>query len=174
MSLFKKYLYEGIPRVSKVASASKTRPLGPWVPQAPENLPFSVVTSKDGVQDVLRWAQLATLNPGNDYELYKPGNNHATSDTIQVKFSPNIVRIDISGPALPNLSFYDLPGVINNAEEPGEEYLVKLVQNLVKDYIHADNCINLLALPMTDDAANSSAARIIKEARAERRTFGKI
>ena len=122
---------------------------------------------------MLRWAQLATLNPGNSHEMYKPGNNHMTLDTIQVKFSPNVVRIDISGPALPNLSFYDLPGVINNAEEPGEEYLVKLVQNLVKDYIHADNCINLLALPMTDDAANSSAARIIKEAKAQGRTFGK-
>ena len=54
-----------------------------------------------------------------------------------------------------------------------ERYLVKLVRNLVKDYITVDNCINLLALPMTDDAANSSAAGIIKEVGAQARTVGK-
>lgn len=54
-----------------------------------------------------------------------------------------------------------------------ERYLVKLVRNLVKDYITVDNCINLLALPMTDDAANSSAAGIIKEVGAQARTMGK-
>lgn len=53
-----------------------------------------------------------------------------------------------------------------------ERYLVKLVKNLVKDYIKADNCINLLALAMTDDAANSSAMGIIKEMGAQNRTIG--
>ena len=94
------------------------------------------------------------------------------SDTHQVKFSPNVVRLDISGPGLPNLSFYDLPGVINQSEVAEEEYLVNLVKNLVKEYIKADNCINLLAIPMTDDPANSSASRLIREVKAEARTVG--
>ena len=122
---------------------------------------------------MLRWAQLATLNPGNIHKIYRSGKNHTTPDTIQVKLSPNVVRIDIAGPALPNLSFYDLPGVINNVGRHGEEYLMKLVQNLVKDHVHADNYISLFALPITDDTANSNTARIVKEAKVRRRILDK-
>lgn len=89
-----------------------------------------------------------------------------------MKFSPNVVRLEISGPGLPNLSFYDLPGVINVSDVPEESYLVDLVKNLVKQYIKADNCINILALPMTDDPANSSASRLIRDEAAEIRTVG--
>ena len=42
-------------------------------------------------------------------------------------------------------------------------HLVSLVENLVRQYIKARNCIVLLALSMTDDATNSSAARIVKD-----------
>lgn len=65
-----------------------------------------------------------------------------------------------------------LPGVINQAEVPEEEYLVKLVVNLVKKYIKTENCINLLALPMTDDAANSTASKLVQELGAQNRTIG--
>ena len=131
------------------------------------------MTSKEEVPSVLYWAQMATLNPGTHWKKYVPHAKMTAPETLEVKFSPNVVRLDISGPELPNLSFYDLPGVINVAEIDEERYLVGLVKNLVKEYIKSDNCVNLLALPMTDDAANSSAAGIIKEAQAERRTIGK-
>lgn len=46
--------------------------------------------------------------------------------------------------------------------------------NLAKKYMQGDNCINLLALTMTDDAANSTAAGIVKEVEgAQCRTVGK-
>ena len=41
-------------------------------------------------------------------------------------------------------------------------HLISLVKNLVRQYIKARNCIVLLTLSMTDDATNSSAARIVK------------
>ena len=91
---------------------------------------------------------------------------------MQVKFSPNIVRLDINGPGLPNLAFYDLPGVINVADVPEESYLVDLVKNLVKTYVFSNNSINLLALAMTDDPANSSASQLIRQLKAEPRTIG--
>ena len=47
-----------------------------------------------------------------------------------------------------------------------------LVKNLVKDYIRADSSINLLALPMTTDATNCTAAGIVKEVHAQDRTIG--
>ena len=42
----------------------------------------------------------------------------------------------------------------------------------MKDYIKADDCINLLALPMSNDPANSTAAGIIMEMKAQGRTIG--
>lgn len=117
---------------------------------------------------------VAILNPGRPSSDYAPGQNMGTHDSqYQVKFSPNVVRLDISAPEFPNLSFYDLPGVISQAEVDEERYLVSLVENLVRAYICQENCIVLLALPMTDDATNSSAARIIRDVRgAKARTLG--
>ena len=175
--LNKKYIYQGNLGVSrsgkstaKVEGATKTRPLGPWLEQDSEDLHFASLTEKSEVVDVLERAQLATLNPGSSYEKYKPGNHILREH--QVKFSPNVIRLDISGPRLPNLSFYDLPGIINVTDISEEAYLVDLVRNLVKDYIKAENCVNLLALTMTHDAANSSAFGLIKEMKAVARTIG--
>ena len=42
-------------------------------------------------------------------------------------------------------------------------HLISLVENLVRQYIKARNCIVLLTLSMMNDTTNSSAARIIKD-----------
>lgn len=149
VSLYKRYMYEGsntqeIVQGSQAAQpsgkaptvrmgATRSRPLGPWREQHAESFAFATVYSEEEVQEVLYWAQLAILNPGMPFEVYMPGRNANTTAKMQVKFSPNVVRLDvsttvlepllliaklaqISGPALPNLAFYDLPGVINVAE----------------------------------------------------------
>ena len=176
--LHKKYVYQGSlgstrppgRSTAKIEGATKSRPLGPWVEQDSEDLHFASLTNKDRMVDALERAQLAILNPGSPYEKYKPGS--LLQREHQVKFSPNVVRLDISGPGLCNLSFYDLPGVINVTDDTEEAYLVPLIKNLVREYIKAENCINLLALTMTHDAVNSNAFGLIKEMKAEARTVG--
>ncbi|KAL8669897.1 MAG: hypothetical protein Q9168_005531 [Polycauliona sp. 1 TL-2023] len=183
MYLQKRYLFEGsqsstpFSKFSGAQSerATKKKPLGPWVLQTlPENFLFFKTSKKSDIPEALHLAQLATLNPGTDHARYLPGADakNNTSNYRQVKFSPNVVRLDISAPDVPNLSFYDLPGVINQAEVAEEEHLVTLVRNLVRSYIKDDSCINLLALPMTDDAANSTASKLVQEANAQDRTLG--
>ncbi|KAK2811221.1 hypothetical protein FQN50_002318 [Emmonsiellopsis sp. PD_5] len=165
--LVKKYMYD------TTARRGRGKGLGPWIDQEPEIIPFATLTEKDQIQEAIKWAQLATLNPSSCYEEYIPGQNEDTDAShFQVKFSPNVVRLDISAPRFRNLSFYDLPGVINVAEVEEEKYLVGLVENLVKQYISTPSCIVLLTMPMTDDATNSSAARIIREVKATSRTLG--
>lgn len=168
--LSRRFMFDG----SQKIKIKKSQPLGPWIEQEQEEEHFITLSDKSHVQDALKWAQLAILNPGRPPGDYIPGQNAGTdSQQYQVKFSPNIVRLDISAPSFPNLSFYDLPGVISQAEFDEERYLVTLVENLVKEYISQENCIVLLALPMTDDATNSSAARIIRDVRgAKSRTLG--
>ena len=175
--LVKKYVYDNISTASRKSQSksqapTRDRPLGRWHQQDLEEFHFYTVEHKDDVPNVLRLAQLATLNPGSPYTLYKPGTVPAASEALQVKFSPNIVRLDISGPGLPNLAFHDLPGIINNSDVEEENYLVQLVRNLVKSYVSSKDSINLLALPVTDDPANSSALRLIREVKAEARTVG--
>ncbi|KAF6240067.1 hypothetical protein HO173_001677 [Letharia columbiana] len=178
VSLHKKYIYEGnlVPgrvlakNASKLEGATRARPFGPWTLQESEEFHFATLTSKDEVEHVIYLAQLATLNPGSPWERYLPSNPNP-NEQHQVKFSPNVIRLDISGPELPNLSFTDLPGVISDSDDE-EVYLLALVQNLVKDYVKAEDCINVLAIPMTHDPANSRASRLIRELKAQGRTIG--
>ena len=169
ITLVTKYYYDS----ELVQRATNRRPLGPWVAQdRADKFLFATLTSKDQVENALHRAQMAILDVGNPHEDYKVGSN-LPKDRLGVKFSPNVIQLDISGPDIPNLSFYDLPGVINVSEVAHEEYLVTLVKNLVKEYISSRDCINLLAIPITDDAANSSASELIgRVSGARERTIG--
>ncbi|KAL3479943.1 P-loop containing nucleoside triphosphate hydrolase protein [Aspergillus californicus] len=147
--------------------------LDPWIEQEREDEAFTTITDKALMEEAIRCAQLAILNPSSPSANYIPGKNGDIDPQLQVKFSPNIVRLDISAPGFPNLSFYDLPGVINQPEFDEERYLVVLVDKLVKEYIRQENCIVLLTITMTDDVMNSSAARIMRDVRgAKSRTLG--
>jgi GTPase SAR1 family protein len=165
------YAYSTKGGLRKITKANK---LGPWYETAePQDVPFLTLLSKNQVQDAIKRAQLAILNPHKDPAEFLPSSSLNIDDaTTPVKFSPNVVRLDISAPGFPNLAFYDLPGVISQAEVDEEAYLVTLVENLVKHYVAQENCIILLTLPMTDDATNSSAARIVREIKATGRTLG--
>ncbi|KAL4734863.1 P-loop containing nucleoside triphosphate hydrolase protein [Aspergillus similis] len=169
--LSRKYMYDGSGKMTK---PKKNQPLGPWLPMEQEDEHFITITDKSQTAEAIKCAQLAILNPGSTPASYLPSMIGETDlHNCEVKFSPNIIRLDISAHGFPNLSFYDLPGVINQVESDKESYLVKLVENLVKDYISQDNCIILLTIPMTDDVMNSSAARIMNDIRgAKKRALG--
>ncbi|KAL4804515.1 P-loop containing nucleoside triphosphate hydrolase protein [Aspergillus unguis] len=169
--LSRKYVFDGTRKLSK---PNKSQPLGPWISVDQEDDLFTTINDKADIEQAIRWAQLAILNPGSPPSRYIPGQNVGTDPNYcEVKFSPNIVRLDISAPGFPSLSFYDLPGVINQVERDEERYLVNLVENLVKKYICQENCIVLLTIPMTDDVMNSSAARIMNDVKgAKSRALG--
>ncbi|CEO60687.1 hypothetical protein PMG11_05274 [Penicillium brasilianum] len=170
--LSRRYLYD--PGKHMRAVPRKAQTLGPWVPiGGRDEEVFVTLTDKSNVKDAIKWAQIAILNPSSDSQIYVPGKNQGTDESTTVKFSPNVVRLDISAPGFPVLSFYDLPGVISQPEHDDEKYLVSLVENLVKYYVSQENCIVLLTLTMTDDATNSSAARLIRDIKsAKERTLG--
>ncbi|KAL0640425.1 hypothetical protein Q9L58_000393 [Maublancomyces gigas] len=94
-------------------------------------------------------------------------------EDFEVKFSPNVVCMEITGPELPNLAFIDLPGVIQTTESESEHYLIDLVTDLVKEYVQEEDCLIMLAMTMKDDAVNQSAARLAREF-GEERTIGAL
>ncbi|RPA91160.1 P-loop containing nucleoside triphosphate hydrolase protein [Choiromyces venosus 120613-1] len=94
-------------------------------------------------------------------------------EDFEVKFSPNVVCMEITGPELPNLAFIDLPGVIQTTESESEHYLIELVTGLVREYVREEDCLIMLAMTMKDDAVNQSAARLAREL-GEERTIGAL
>lgn len=181
VSLSRPYHWE--PNDARRHSYKKTEIIGRWVcwgSGSPDNEHFCVLTDRSEIAEAIKWAQVAILNPDVDSQTFVPGKNavamHDRSHGLvknREEFSPNIVRLNISGPDLPTLSFYDLPGVIRQAKNAQENYLVRLIEDLVKKHAADQDCIVLLTRSMTGDAEVSSAGGIIQKIKgAEARTIG--
>ncbi|KAI0696227.1 P-loop containing nucleoside triphosphate hydrolase protein [Cerioporus squamosus] len=132
-------------------------------------------TDKEDVEPMLRRAQAAILNPTVplshflevDIQALKAGDTKVPG-AKPLAFSRNVICVDLAGPDLVDLSFVDLPGIVQNAEPE----IVQLVEDLVESYV-GGNCLILVTLPMSDDIENQKAARIAKQADPEGlRTIG--
>ncbi|KAI1344578.1 hypothetical protein F5Y15DRAFT_411407 [Xylariaceae sp. FL0016] len=172
-------------RQVRQSDVTKKNPFGPWAPRTTRDIKaFKTITAEDSIQleELLRWAQIATLNPGKGHEQYIPEEGALATETnleeaiqhTEAKFSPNLVALEMKGPDFPDLSFYDLPGIIANAEIRGEDYLVDVVINLTKSYVTRQGALIMLALPMDHDIENSKTLRAVRDAGAEDRTIGVI
>ena len=110
--LQKSFFYEGSQMLfnkhARAQGATEARPLGPWIPQdSTEPFLFFRTSDKAEIPEALHLAQLATLNPGTDPAKFLPGKS-VQQHRMQCKFSPNVIKLDISAPDVPNLSFYEL------------------------------------------------------------------
>ncbi|KAF2397000.1 P-loop containing nucleoside triphosphate hydrolase protein [Trichodelitschia bisporula] len=149
-------------------------PLFPWVERENQTVRnFATIFDKAKLEDVIRLAQSATLNPQDDPRLYDPKGftKHSKLPLNTVQFSPNLISLQIVAPGLPNLSLYDLPGVISQIPH-GEMDYVQLVENLVTEYVRQDNSLVLLTVPMKSDIENSKASYILNKIRANDRCIG--
>ncbi|KAG8885743.1 hypothetical protein FRB98_001655 [Tulasnella sp. 332] len=144
-----------------------------------EKLFGPLVTDPSLLEDVLRRAQLAILNPSVDHGKFVDFDlsllnalHPPLGSTKQLQFSKNVVCLDLAGESVTDLSFIDLPGIISNVA-PGEDRgNIDLVRNLVTEHIQG-NCLILLTLTMRDDLENQSAAFLAKQVDPKgRRTIG--
>ena len=67
------------------------------------------IYDRSEVEDRLRNAQLAILNPATFYERFLGGYIPPDGES-QLSFSRNYISVRISGPNVADLSFCDLPG----------------------------------------------------------------
>ena len=139
---------------------------------------FKTVHEKGQIEEVLRWAQVAILNDGAEHELFVPGSGAIAQNTsieqveTTAKFSPNVVFLEIKGPELPSLSFYDMPGLFQNPADVSDDYLVNVVRNLSMSYIQRTSAIILCSMPMNNDAENSFTFGLARKLGAIHRTIG--
>ncbi|KAI0665083.1 P-loop containing nucleoside triphosphate hydrolase protein [Cubamyces menziesii] len=134
----------------------------------PNLYPFSPkLTTPGDVELWIRRAQAAVLCPhlsrasftSMSYDDLKAIADH-TSDPAVLKFTQSVVVIDIEDPRGADLSFVDLPGLVQNEDED----VILMVQNMVKDYIQRESTVILVTLPATEDLENQQALRFAKDA----------
>lgn len=70
-----------------------------------------ILTEKTAVESVLRRAQRAILRPALDHKLFLRDRDLSIKEHPALSFSSNCVCMRITGPDVPDLYFYDLPGV---------------------------------------------------------------
>jgi hypothetical protein len=133
---------------------------------------FATVTEKSELESMLRRAQLAILNPRDDPQVFVGIDLASNIPKSQVPFSPNIVSLEIQGPNLPELYFYDLPGSINVIEDDEDQQLVRWIEQLVTSYIKDEKCLILLACGADQDVETSTTFRFIKDCQATKRCAG--
>jgi len=76
----------------------------------PDIIPFgAAITDKSRVEERIRRAQRAILNPSVSHEAFLLGPD-GEPDKMELSFSKNCVCLELSGPDLTDLSFCDLPG----------------------------------------------------------------
>ena len=103
-----------------------------------------LITAKFLVEDHIRRAERAILNPSKDASKYLVKDDHP--DENELSFSKNYVSLEISGKDLADLSFVDLPGLIASVGGGGNKRDIDLVKSLVTCYIEKPSCVILLTV----------------------------
>ncbi|KAF8434364.1 P-loop containing nucleoside triphosphate hydrolase protein [Boletus edulis BED1] len=132
------------------------------VPIPVKNVPFGApITSRSQVEDRIRRAQRAILNPSKKLNTYLQEDD--LPDDNEVSFSKNYVSLEISGSGLTDLSFVDLPGLIASAGRGSDGRDIELVKSLVTSYIEKPSCVILLTVACETDFENQGAHTLAKE-----------
>ncbi|KAG9043513.1 hypothetical protein FS837_009473, partial [Tulasnella sp. UAMH 9824] len=137
------------------------------------DVPFGpTLCNAEDVEKILRRAQRAILRPELDPTLFLDDSDLQVFG-VPLTFSGNCVCIQVAGPNIPDLYFYDLPGIIANVGDGGNEADIKLVEDLAKSYIKKPNCIVLLVISCETDFENQGAGRLVlKNPALRQRTIG--
>ncbi|KAM7208314.1 P-loop containing nucleoside triphosphate hydrolase protein [Naviculisporaceae sp. PSN 640] len=176
-----------------IEDVTRNNKFPPWTPLPVERQArheFKTVRDRfdaEVLETVLKCAQVAILNPSTPSSFFVPKLHGEVSDSTRLQhlervkefsenseaqFSPNTVALEVKGPDLADLSFYDLPGVFITAKRPEDRFLERVVRNLTCDYISRPNAIILWAVPMNQDAENSYAFKLIQDLKAVDRCVG--
>ncbi|KAG1838318.1 P-loop containing nucleoside triphosphate hydrolase protein [Suillus subluteus] len=130
--------------------------------QKPTNVRFGPkITGRSEFEVWLRRAQAAILNPNIPSSTFHAKTIEELRNIKNtLKFSRNVVCISIEDPDATDLSFYDLPGLIQNEEAE----IVALVKCLAEYYIEKKNTIILTTIPMSDDMENQQSMSLARAA----------
>ncbi|KAJ7207815.1 P-loop containing nucleoside triphosphate hydrolase protein [Mycena pura] len=124
----------------------------------------TTITDRSAVELWLRRAQAAILSPHISYENFyiktEQELRDAPPDAQRLPFSRNAVLVDVRDPDITDLSFIDLPGLIQN-DSPD---VIDVIRDLAVSRIENSNTLILVTIPMSDDLQNQQAAKLARDA----------
>lgn len=121
------------------------------------------ILAKSEVEDRIRRAQRAILNPSTPFRDFLDGDDDDGS-APEVSFSTNYISLQITGPEVADLSFVDLPGLIASVStRGGNDRDIAMVKSLVTSYISKPSCVILLTVACETDFENQGAHHLTKE-----------
>ncbi|CAG8486125.1 18067_t:CDS:2 [Cetraspora pellucida] len=129
----------------------------------------SPIDDPDKVELMARRAQKALLNPMKQSDEYidwdfKDQTYEDDSQLNGLKFTKNVVCMEIKGPNVPNLSLIDLPGIIRHTEKAEDRRFIPLTEELVKEYIKNEKSIIIATISCKDEIDNQAIVTLAKEA----------
>ncbi|KAF9461878.1 P-loop containing nucleoside triphosphate hydrolase protein [Collybia nuda] len=119
-------------------------------------------SGKSEVEDRIRRAQRAILNPSRSAKHYLTIDHEDDYSDAELSFSRDCVSLQISGPDVADLSFCDLPGLIASVGKGGNKNDIQLVESLATSYIQKPSCIILLTVACETDFQNQGAQELAK------------
>ncbi|GAB1525582.1 hypothetical protein RhiTH_008745 [Rhizoctonia solani] len=122
----------------------------------------SQMTDRSDVQERIRRAQLAILNPTIEPSEFLNAESDALYPSSR-SFSQNCVIVVLSGNELSDLNFVDLPGLIANVADDRNIGDIELVKGLVTSYVSRPSCLILLTISCESDFENQGAGRLARE-----------
>ncbi|KAG9296191.1 hypothetical protein G9A89_014783 [Geosiphon pyriformis] len=141
-----------------------------------DNKPLSTTTvvgfggtidDPDDVESIARRAQKALLNPSRDSAYYlnyvPPSDSDKDVSENEIKFTKNVICLDIQGPDVPNLSLIDLPGIIQHTERTEDEKFIGLIQDLIQKYIQNEKSIIIATISCKDEIDNQAIVTLAKK-----------
>ncbi|KAF8884433.1 P-loop containing nucleoside triphosphate hydrolase protein [Gymnopilus junonius] len=115
----------------------------------PEVEPFGVVQDPSAVELQIRRAQAAILGPhrpaSDFYAMSREELLELADDASMLQFSRNVVQVEVKDPKATDLTFVDLPGLIQNAKDAK---MIGLVRELTEIYIRKPNTLIVMTMPM--------------------------
>ncbi|KAH9859191.1 hypothetical protein J1614_012268 [Plenodomus biglobosus] len=152
--------------------SDRTEELFPgWTPTESNQIFFAETQSRADLEHIIRSAQSANLNPLVDPQSFLASSGPPMGIHIN-RFSPNAVYIDITEPGLPYLELIDLPGLINQDEINEDTDTVRLVHNLVAQYVKEESSLILVTCDLGTHIGNLAPAELAYRYKATDRCIG--
>ncbi|CAG8489032.1 10797_t:CDS:2 [Ambispora gerdemannii] len=134
----------------------------------PEEFKFGdIIIDKANVELMARRAQKALLNPTRNWTEYLnwtfSTSNEVDARQNEIKFTKNVVCLEIKGPKVPNLSLIDLPGIIRHTENKQDEKFITIIQDLVEYYIGKEKSIIIATISCKDEIDNQAIVGLARK-----------
>ncbi|KAJ3000968.1 hypothetical protein HDV02_000037 [Globomyces sp. JEL0801] len=127
-----------------------------------QEVQFCNVNSPNGLDLILKKAQLAILNPSTDPLSFLNSEIPTYDDENELMFSRNVICVDITG-ANVDLTLIDLPGIIHSVSSNQDMRMITMVESVVKHYISKPRSLILAVITCKDEIENQAIFHFSRE-----------